>query len=257
MGECGLHVRPSESPVQQVVQGQRRKPLLAADDVRHLHQTVVYDVRQVVGGQRVGRLVEHLVVQRRGVDLYVAANQVVHPDHLVFGHLEADDPLVSAVDAGLDLLGGQGQRCRQLFAHRIVVGESLAAGLGLLAQGVELLGGVEGVVGPPGLHELQGVFEVYFAAFALAVGGMGASDADALVDLDAAPFERFEDVVLGARHEPLRVGVLDAEDHRALVPAGEQVVIQCRADAPDVQGPGGAGCETHPNGSFHDYIVCF
>ena len=86
---------------------------------------------------------------------------------------------------------------------------------------------------------------------------MGTSDADTFVDLDAAPFERFEDIILGARHETLRIGVLDTEDHRAFVPAGEQVIIQCRADAPDVQGPGGTGCEPHPNGSFHGYIVCF
>ena len=83
---------------------------------------------------------------------------------------------------------------------------------------------------------------------------MGATDADALVDLDAAPFERLHDVLLGTRHEALRVGILDAEDHRALVLAGEEVVVECRADASDVQRSGGAGCEAHPNGSFH--IVC-
>ena len=120
-----------------------------------------------------------------------------------------------------------------------------------MAQGVELLGRIEGVVGPPGLHELQGILEIDLAALALAIGGMGPTDADALVDLDSAPAERFHDVLLGAGYETLGIGVFDAQDHRAAVLACEEVVIQCRADAADVQRPGGAGCETHPNGSFH------
>ena len=255
VGEPGLHVRPPEGFVQEVVQRQRRQPLFAADDVRHLHQPVVDDVCQVVGGQRVGRFVEHLVVQRRGVDLHVSADQVVHRDRFVFGHPEADHPLVAAVEARLHLLGGQRQRRGQLFAHRIIIGERLAARLGLPAQGVQFLGRVEGVVGPARLDELQGVFEVDFAPLALAVGGVRPSDAHAFVDLDAAPFERFQNVILRSGDEPLRIGVLDAQDHRSLVPAGEQVVVQCRTDAADVQRPGGAGREAHPNWSFHSCIL--
>ena len=105
------------------------------------------------------------------------------------------------------------------------VGGRAAPGLGFATQGVELLGRVEGVVGPPGLHELQGVLEVDFAPLALAVGCVGAAGADTLVDLDAAPFERFDDILLGSRHEPLRVGILDAQDHLAAVTACEEVVV--------------------------------
>ena len=181
----------------------------------------------------------------------MAADQVVHLDQLVFGHLEADDPLVAAVDAFADLLGGQGQRRGELLADRIVVGEGFAAGLGLVAQRVELLGRIKGVVGPARLDELQGVLEVDFAAFALAVGGVGAADTDTLVDLDAAPLERLQNILLGAGDEPLRIGILDAENHRALVLTGEEVVVECRPDAADVERSGGAGCEAHPNGSFH------
>ena len=147
----------------------------------------------------------------------MAADQVVHFDGLVFGHPEADHPLVAAFDAGLHLVGRQRQRRGQLFAHGIIVGERFAALLGFAAQGVQLFGGVESVVGPARIDELEGVFEVDFAAFALAVGGVGTSRADAFVDLDSAPFERFEDILFGARHETLRVGVLDAEDHHTAV----------------------------------------
>ena len=209
----------------------------------------------MVGRQCVGRLVEHLVVERRGVDLHVAADQVVHPHRLVGRHLEADDPLVAALDARPHLVGRQGERRGEPFAYRGVVGEGLAAFLVLRAQGVQLVGRVEGVVGPARLDELQGVFEVDFAPLALAVGGVRPSDAHAFVDLDAAPFERFQNVILRSGDEPLRIGVLDAQDHRSLVPAGEQVVVQCRTDAADVQRPGGAGREAHPNWSFHSCIL--
>ena len=98
-------------------------------------------------------------------------------------------------------------------------------------------------------------YAVDFAPLALAVGGVRPSDAHAFVDLDAAPFERFQNVILRSGDEPLRIGVLDTQDHRSLVPAGEQVVVQCRTDAADVQRPGGAGREAHPNWSFHSCIL--
>ena len=181
----------------------------------------------------------------------MAADQVIHADYLVLGHLEADDPLVAAVDARADLLGRQGQRGGEFLAHGVVVGEGFAARLGFVAQGVELLGRVEGVVGPARLDELQSVLEVDLAPLALAVGGVGAADTDAFVDLDAAPAERLQDILLGSGDEALRVGILDAEDHRAPVLPGEEVVVEGRADAANVQRSGGAGCEAHPNGSFH------
>ncbi len=155
----------------------------------------------------------------------MAADQVVHGHRLVDRHLEAHDPLLAGGDAALDLVGGQRQRRGQLLAHLVVIGEGAACLLGLAAQCVQLVGRVEGVVGPPGLHELQGVLEVDFAPLALAVGCVGAAGADTFVDLDAAPLERFHDVVLGSRHEPLRVGILDAQDHLASVTACEEVVV--------------------------------
>ena len=185
----------------------------------------------------------------------MAADQVVHFDGLVFGHPEADHPLVAAFDAGLHLVGRQRQRRGQLFAHGIIVGERFAALLGFAAQGVQLFGGVESVVGPARIDQPEGVFEVDFTAFALAVGGVGTSRADAFVDLDAAPFERFEDILFGARHETLRVGVLDAEDHHTAVLTGEKVVVEGRADAADVERPRGAGCKAHSYGSGHNDML--
>ena len=80
---------------------------------------------------------------------------------------------------------------------------------------------------------------------------MGAADADTLVDLDAAPLERLEDILLGTRHETLRVGIFDTKNHRTAVPTREQVVIKRRTYAADMQRPRRAGCEAHPDRSFH------
>lgn len=135
------------------------------------------------------------------------------------------------------------ERRRQFLADRIVVCESFAARLVLLAQGVQLLGSIKSVVGPSGLHELFRVFQVDVAPLALAVRRMRAADADTLVDLDAAPLERLEDILLGTRHETLRVGIFDTKNHRTAVPTREQVVIKRRTYAADMQRPCRAGAK--------------
>ena len=113
------------------MQGQGRQPLLAADDLGDLHQVVVHDVGEVVGREFVGPLPEDLVVQRGGVDLDVAADQVVHLHDAPFGHQEADGPVGALRQQALHLLFGEGQRVAQGPAGEVVVDEGLAAGFGL------------------------------------------------------------------------------------------------------------------------------
>ena len=50
---------------------------------------------------------------------------------------------------------------------------------------------------------------------------MRAADADTLVDLDAAPLERLEDILLGTRHETLRVGIFNTEDQISTILFGK------------------------------------
>ena len=61
----GHRVFPTEGLVQQHMQRGTGEPFFATDYVRHLHQVVVNNVGEVVGGQVVGTLVEHLVVKNR------------------------------------------------------------------------------------------------------------------------------------------------------------------------------------------------
>ena len=74
---------------------------------------------------------------------------------------------------------------------------------------------------------------------------------DSLVDAYPAPGERVEDIFLRSRHEPLRIGVFDAEDEVSAVLTGEQVVVQRRTDAAHVQRARRTGRESYSDFSFH------
>ena len=84
------------------------QPFLATDDVRDLHQVVIHDVGQVVGGQVVCRLVEHFVVQDIGVDNHFAANQVVDMNVFVRFYLESHHVFLAAFNEPCYFLGRHG-----------------------------------------------------------------------------------------------------------------------------------------------------
>ncbi len=246
MGEFGLRVRPSECSVEQVMERERRQPLLAADHVRDLHQVVVHDIGQVIGGKPVRRLIKHLVVERGGVHRHIAANEVVHADLLVFRHHEADHPLVAPLDAGTHLFRRQRQRSGKLPAHLIVISERFASLLRLRAQPVQCVGGVERIVGMARFDQLQGILQVDFPAFALPVGAVRAAFAHPFVGPDAAPLQRIENILLRAGYVPVRIGVFDADDKVAARPACEKIVVERRPDAAHVQGARRTRRETNP-----------
>ena len=77
MSEARHRVLPAEGAIQEHMQGRRRQPLLATDDMGHLHEVVIYDVGKVVGGELVGALPQHLVVEDGAVDADVAADDVI------------------------------------------------------------------------------------------------------------------------------------------------------------------------------------
>ena len=133
----------------------------------------------------------------------MATDKVVHRHNLVLWHLEAHNPLVATRYACLDLLLRERERCGQLLAYLVVVGKGLACLLGLLAQSVKLLRGVEGVVCPAGINQLSSILQIYLTTLALAIGGVRATNANTLVNLNATPLERLDDVVLGTGYKAL------------------------------------------------------
>ena len=246
MGKAGHGVLPAESLVEQHVEWGGGQPLFAADDVRNFHQMVVDDVSQMVRGQFVGTLVEHFVVENVALHAHLATNHVVHQHLAARLNLEAHHVLLAVVDEASHLVGGQRQRVAHHLARLGVVLEVL----NLLALLLQFFGRVEGYVGLAFLQQLVDVLLVDGTSLALPVGTVVATKADTLVELDAQPLERLDDILLGSRHEAVGVGVFDTENKVALVLAGEEIVIQGGAHAANMQCPCGTGCKTHPYTSF-------
>ena len=162
----------------------------------------------MVSGQLICALVEHFVVENRGIDDHIAANNVV--DVHVFAGLdfETHHILVAACDAGFHFFGRKGERVLHLSARGGII---LEIG-GALAGGVQGFGRVEGDVGFAPGEQLVDIVLINVAAFALSVRTLVAAEAYALVKLNAEPLKRFDDVVFGAGHEARGIGVLDTEN---------------------------------------------
>jgi hypothetical protein len=85
------------------------------------------------------------------------------------------------------------------------------------------------------------------SALRLAIGAMRSPDGRSLVPIEAQPLHVLEDRLLVLRLGTLPVGILDAQDELAAMPAGEQPIKEGGTSAPDVQVPCGAGGETDSN----------
>ena len=96
-------VLPAESFVKHDVQGSRRQPFLATDDVCNLHQVVIDDIGQMVGGQLVVSLIEHLVVANLTLDAHFATYHVIDENLLTRLNAEAYHPGVGLLHQTLHL----------------------------------------------------------------------------------------------------------------------------------------------------------
>ena len=183
---------------------------------------VVDDVGQVIGRQLVGTLVEHLVIEDVGLHTHLTANQVVDQYLLSGFNLETDDVLMAGSHQLLHFLLWKGQRVTHLTTGVGVVLEILDFG----TLGFQLLGGVEGDVSLVGIQQLLNIFLIDVAALTLTVGTFVTSEGYTLVELDAQPLERLDDIFLGTGYETIGVGVLDTEHQIAAVLLGKQIIIQ-------------------------------
>ena len=255
VGELRHGGLPAKGSVEHHVERGRRQPLFTTDDVGDLHQVVVDDVGQVVGGHAVA-LEEHLVVQQAAVHGDVATDEVVHGDVKVLGELEAHHVGLAAVDATLHFVGAEGEAVLHPCAGGAVVLEGLLLSLIFFALGLEGFGPVEGVVGPAVGEQLLGILAVERLAVALTVGTEGTAEMDALVELDAQPIESLDDVLFGTRHKTGLVGVFYAQNHLAALLTGEEVVVEGGAHTADVKWPRGGGGEAY---SYHvrSKVLCY
>ena len=202
MHELRHRVAPAESFIEEHMQRSRREPFLAADHMTHLHQMVVDNIGEMVGGKVVGTFIKHLVVENVGVDGDFAADKVVDMNFAARLNEEADHILRAVVNEAFHLLGGKRERVAHLSAGRGVILEVRNGG----ACGLEFLGSVESYVGTAVVEKHLDMLAIDVAALALLIGAVGATFAHTLVDADAEPCERFVDIFLGAGHEPAAVG---------------------------------------------------
>ena len=98
---------------------------------------------------------------------------------------------------------------------------------------------------------------VYVAAFALLVGSVGTTFADAFIDAYSEPSQGLVDIFFGSGHKALRVGILDSENHFTAVLTGEKIVEESSAYTADMKGAGRRRSEAHthfPIFCRHSYI---
>ena len=161
------------------------------------------------------------------------------------GDFEADDGGPAFGLEGGDLLG------RKLAVGSVVAGRELGGEL-RFAQGFELLGGLEGLVGGAVVEQDLDVLAVDFGAFGLAVWTVWAADVGALVPGEAEPVEGVEDLLLGRGDEAGAVGVLDAQDELAAALAGVDVVEQADVGGAYVGVAGGGRGDADADGRSSD-----
>ena len=219
------------------MQRHRRKPLLPADHVRDLHQVIVDHIGQVIGGHSV-TLEKHLVVELVAVELDVTPDQVGLFDHQILRHFKADHMRFAGSQQGRTRTSRQGQRIFESLAGEIVVGKGSAVHLCIGAQGIQLFGRIEGIIGVAGVDQLLCIAGIELLAFALAVGSVRPSFAGTLVDFDSAPVERFHDVVLGSRYVAGLVGIFDSQQEIPAVVFGKKIVKKGGAHPSDVKWSG-------------------
>ena len=195
--------------------------------MRDEHQVVIDDIGEVVGGQVVGRLVQDLVVENRGVDGYIAADQVVDDHVFTRFDFEPHDILRAFGNESVNLFFRQGQRVAHLQAGRGVVLE-----IGYIVPfGFQFGRSVECDIGFPGVEQLVDIFAVNLFALRLPIGTVVASVAYPFVEANPQPFEGLDDIGFGSRDEPLGVSILDTEDHLSVILFGKQIIIESGANA--------------------------
>ena len=199
----------------------RVEQVFTANHVRDAHVEVVDRVGQVEDRRRVAAHDDE-VGDRRPVDGHLAPHQVVEPADTVVGRAEAHRHRPTLGPQRLPLTGGEVTR------PAVVAGRELGRPpLGV--HGFELLGGLEALVGEPGLEHRRRGLAVPVEAGALV---------DRLaVPVEAEPVEHVGDAVGPLWSGPRDVGVLDAQQELAALVTGEQEVEQRRAHPADVQRP--------------------
>ena len=207
---------------------------------------VIHDIGQMISWQLVGTLIEHLIVENVALDTNLATNQVIHQYFLTGLDLKANHILLTVSNQFVDLLLRKGQRVTHLRTSVAIVLEIL----NLSTLSLQLLRGIESYIGLIGIKQLLYILLIYIATLALTIRTFVATKANALVELDAQPLKRLDDILLCTRHETVGISILDTEYEIATMLLGKQVIIQGGTYAADMQCSRRTWCKTHPYSSI-------
>ena len=237
---------PAEGLVHQHVQRCGGNPLLGPHHVGNLHEVVVHDVGQVVGGEAVAFQQDGVGVDVLVLPLDVPQEGILEPGDSLHGNLEPDDVGLAGVKVGLNLLRGK------VAAVAVVSGGHLVHGLDG-ADSVKTLGIAEAVVGLALFHQLLGVLLVQVEALGLDVGAVFAALFAALVPLNAQPGHGVVEVLDVFLSVAGAVGVLQPQDELAAIGTGKKIVEQGGAHPTDMLHPRRGGSVTNTN--FHRKLL--
>ncbi len=219
--------RKPERLVQQNLPRRVRDVILSSNHVRHLHQRIVDDHGEVVRRTAVGAH-DHRIADDVGLKADLASNRVREDDVAIVGDAKADRGALAGGRA-LGILPLRQPPAGAGIARRPSGGE------GLLTLCLELRRRAEAVVRSVGAEQLLRVRLIEMQPLGLPVRAARSADVGPLVPVEAEPPQVAEDRRLRLARRALGVGVLDAQDERAALPAGEQPVEERRTGVPHVQ----------------------
>ena len=192
-------IDPAKCLIKKHMERSRRKPLLTANHMSHLHEVVINDIGKVICGEVVGTLIEHLIVENRRIDGHLSTDKVVHLHIAVGLNLEAHHILLSGINQSLHLIGRQRER---ISHRRASVSVILEVGQ-LLTLRLKLFGGIKGIVSLSGIKQHLHVLAIDVATLRLLVGAIVATLAHTLVNADAEPCKSLIYIIFGSRHKAL------------------------------------------------------
>ena len=121
-----------------------------------------------------------------------------------------------------------------------------------LAILLELRRRAEAVVRVTAVQQLVRVGRVEMQPLGLAIRSVHAADIRAFVPVEPEPAQILEDARLGLARRSLGVGVLDAQDERAILAMREQPVEERRPRVADVELTGRARCESYAHRQYRE-----
>ena len=104
MGETRHGVLPAKGLIEQHMQGGTGQPFLTTYHMRNLHEMVINDIGEMIGGQLVSTLIKHLIVEDITHDAHITANKVIDMNSNAWRNLKTHNILMALGNEAIHLL---------------------------------------------------------------------------------------------------------------------------------------------------------